>query len=79
VNTKSKTFKKAKNFQKKVLTNGNVFGILIRRSRERVENRLDDSAKTKALCKLNNTKKTRNPEINLSLKSIFRTVLISQV
>ena len=42
------------------------------------EKPLDDRAR-KALCKLNNTKKTRNPEINLSLKSIFRTVLISQV
>ena len=39
--------KKTKKIWKKVLTNGNVFGILTERSRERVENRLDDSAKQK--------------------------------
>ena len=53
--------------------------VLCKGTRESgLKKRLDDRER-KALCKLNNTKKTRNPEIDLSLKSIFRTVLISQV
>ena len=43
---------------------------LERAGRKRPAN--NDSAK--ALCKLNNTKKTRNPDNYLRLKSIFRTV-----
>ena len=44
---KVKNFKKNLIFLKKVLTNGMRRGIINKRSRERVENRLDDSAKQK--------------------------------
>ena len=54
-----------------MLTNGNVFGILTERSREPVRKPLDDGAKTKALCKLNNTKKTRNPDNNFEFEKYF--------
>ena len=44
---KMKNLKKIEFFWKKVLTNRLLRGIINKRSRERVENRLDDSAKQK--------------------------------
>ena len=53
--------KKVEKKSKKELTKGDGCGILRKRSRDRAENR---SQERQALCKLNNTMKTRNPEIN---------------
>ena len=58
---KASLFKKMKKDEKKELTKGDGCGILRKRSRDRAENR---SQERQALCKLNNTMKTRNPEIN---------------
>ena len=62
---------------KKLLTNGFLRGIINKRSRERVENGPVDERARLALCKLNNTKKTRNPEILFEFESIFKQVKIA--
>ena len=67
-------FKKLCDFWKKVLTLWNLCGILSEHSREQPpgsgrREALDE--RRKALCKLNNAKKTRNPEILLSLKRVL--------
>ena len=69
--------KKSEKISKKPLTKRIWGGIINKRSRERVENGPVDERARLALCKLNNTKKTRNPEILFEFESIFKQVKIA--